>query len=173
MKHILLGTALLALAALCGQPARADGTYTPIVSGVTPQSGGYPINVGYYGSNTTDASIPISVAALSAQVTGAAPSRTIYVGWAMDIRLGVKMSSGSQGITLDSDSSAGLTPVVTQPDGTWTHPFNGSGSYAKTFTTDVEGGWTIYAGSTITDPAGNNKTLVQGGSFTTYKVYTA
>lgn len=95
IKPGLLGAALLALAGLCNQPARADGTYTATANGVTPQSGSYPINHGYYGSSTTPASIPIAVAKQSVQVNGATPSRTIIVGWSMNIQLQVHTPSGS------------------------------------------------------------------------------
>ena len=168
---------LLALAGLCNQPAHADPKYTSTASGITPQSGSYPINHGYYGSSTTPASVPIAVAKQSVQVNGATPSRTIIVGWSMYVQLIVHTPSGSSAGTYRiQDYSTGPFPqgqiqVQTQPDGSWQHLLNNSGSFSETYVTNQAGNWTIYASSSCIDPAGNPAVLVLGGNFTTYDVY--
>ena len=172
IKPGLLGAALLALAGLCNQPARADGTYTATANGVTPQSGSYPINHGYYGSSTTPASIPISVTEMSVQVTGAVPSSYISVNWGLYIQLIVHTPSGSSaGTYLVQDASPGLVSVPTKPDGSWQHLINNTGFYMNTYKTTFAGSWAIYAGSAITDSLGNNTVSAVGGNFTTVDVY--
>jgi len=80
------------------------------------------------------------------------------------------------GMYLIQDYSNGPFPngqiqVQTQLDGSWQHLLNNSGSYSQTYTTTVAGGWTIYAGSSCTDPAGNNSIVITAGNFTTVDVY--
>lgn len=179
IKSILLGTTLLLLTGLCGQPVHADATYTAIASGVTPQSGSYPINHGYMGSSTTPASIPIAVTQLSVKVTGATPSSNVYVGWSMLVKVTVHTPSGSHaGTTLDQDASNGMVSVVTQPDGSWHHNWKGGAdgttapNFSLTMTTTTAGNWIVEADSTITDSHGVN-TLAPAayGSFTTVDEY--
>lgn len=178
MKHILLGAALLGLAGLCSQPVHADANYTATASGVTPQSGNYPITVSYYGSNSTPASIPIKVVQLSVQVTGATPFSTIYVGWSMFVKVTVQTPSGSHaGSTLDTDASNGTFPVQAKPDGSWHHNWKDAPdsttvpptpNCSLTMTTTTEGSWTVEADSSITDSHGTNMPAAPAyGYFTT------
>lgn len=93
MKRILLCTALLLLAGLCGRPARADGTYTPHVTLVSPpDNASYTIQLQSDGSYS--AVIPISTTQF-VDITGATPSRYVYVGWSIPILLTAYNSQGT------------------------------------------------------------------------------
>ena len=165
-KPILLSAALLALAGLCSRPAHAAPSYTATVSGVLPQGGNYDIDHGYYGSSTTPASIPISVAKMSVQVTGAAPSSTISVSWDLEIQLVVHTPSGSNaGTYLIQDYTNGQIPVPTKPDGSFQHLLSSSNSgfFSQTYTTTVAGSWDINAGAAITDFAENATLAITTG----------
>lgn len=170
MKRILLGTSLLLLAGLCGQPAHADGNYTSTVQGVNPQSGSYNIT---WHSDGQYASIPISVAQQSVQITGATPSRTSYVGWNMSIKLTVYSPDGTPraGTYLAQDYSNGVIPVTTDANGTFIERLNNQGSYSQPYQTNVPANWTVDAGSSITDAGGTNKVILIEGRFTTVMLY--
>ena len=175
IKSILLGTALLVLAALCGQPAQADGTYTATVSGVIPQGGSDAVVFGYQGSNPIAATIPVKVAKLFVQVTGATPSHTIYVGWDMSVQLIVHTTSGSSaGTYLAQTHSGGLTPVVSGQDGSWTRDVsNGtSSSFSQNYKTIQVGSWVINADCAISDLPGVPTSAPRAtGAFTTVAQY--
>lgn len=175
IKSILLGTTLLALAGLCNQPARADGTYTATVSGVTPQSGSDAVVFGYQGSNPLPATIPVRVAKLFVQVNGATPSRTIYVNWAMSVQLIVHTTSGSStGTYIAQSSSNGLAPVLTGQDGSWTRDVKDgtSTSFSQNYATTQVGSWVINADCAIPDLPGVPTSAPRAtGAFTTVAQY--